>query len=254
MVEAFIIRLDAHANAATPRGFVGDFPIAAVAAAWDVDDDMVARMFAALEHPDVGWIDQDQVVSFWQRNPDKEDPTAAERMKRMRDRRRAEREAADEARAQLRAASRPQGVTRNTVTVTPRADLDHRQGKRLFEEEAGKIDAAVPASVDDGFHRSTGTSGENLSPELWLEIIGGPIVIERLQVDTKTALLRVMQWRRQLGEDSGALVDVIKAAYEANFVGDRFHNLITDSIRQYELRAKGPQLPFGPQLAAKRTG
>lgn len=86
LVEALIVRLEVHANKSHPRGYVGDFSIEGMAARWNVDAELVARVFAELERPDIGWIDQEQVVTFWDRNPDKVDETAAIRQQRVRDR------------------------------------------------------------------------------------------------------------------------------------------------------------------------
>ena len=86
LVEAVLIRLENHANRSRPRGHVGDFNPEALAARWNVDAEMIARICAQLESPDIGWIDQDQIVEFWDRNPDKVDDTAAERQQRARDR------------------------------------------------------------------------------------------------------------------------------------------------------------------------
>lgn len=83
LVEAMVLRLDLYASANRPRGSVEGFSIAALAAYWAMpNDDVLARIYAAFEHPDIGWIDQDHVVTFWDRNPDTEDTTAADRTHR----------------------------------------------------------------------------------------------------------------------------------------------------------------------------
>jgi hypothetical protein len=81
-VQAFVGRLESLANKSTPRGFVGEFRPAEFGAATGMSAEHAARIFAALEHPDVAWLDQDHVASFYARNPDKEDETAAERDRR----------------------------------------------------------------------------------------------------------------------------------------------------------------------------
>lgn len=83
LVEAFVLRLDLHASAAKPRGTLDGFSIPALAAHWGTaNDDVLARIYAALEHPDIGWIEDDHLVTFWDRNPDTEDTTAADRTHR----------------------------------------------------------------------------------------------------------------------------------------------------------------------------
>jgi hypothetical protein len=53
-----------------------------------------ARIFAALEAPDVGWVAYEYVADFFQRNPDHQDNTATERKRRQRARVRAMKEIA----------------------------------------------------------------------------------------------------------------------------------------------------------------
>ena len=88
IVEALVIRLEAHANNAQPRGDVLGFNLEAMAARWNIDPETVRRIYEELERPDIGWISQDQIVTFWSRNPDKIDETNAERQQRWRVRRR----------------------------------------------------------------------------------------------------------------------------------------------------------------------
>ena len=76
------------ANIGRPRGSLAEFSVFECAAALDMDAEHVARVYAALE--DRGWIDQDYVVTWDERQPDKEDPTAAERQRRLRARKRLE--------------------------------------------------------------------------------------------------------------------------------------------------------------------
>jgi hypothetical protein len=52
------------------------------AAALDIPANNVARVYAALE--EIGWIDQQYLSNWDERQPDKEDPTAKERQRRLR--------------------------------------------------------------------------------------------------------------------------------------------------------------------------
>ncbi|NWG72781.1 MAG: hypothetical protein HXY23_14410 [Parvularculaceae bacterium] len=91
-VLAFVNRLEEFANGASDRGgqrgSVGDFNPAEFAAALGMDEDDAARIFAALADPAVGWVSYDSVTDFHARNPDREDDTAADRVRRMRRRQR----------------------------------------------------------------------------------------------------------------------------------------------------------------------
>lgn len=178
MIEAFVVRLDIFASANKPRGSLDGFNLAALAAHWNLaSGDQLARIYAALEHPDVGWIDQEYVVTFWDRNPDTEDEGAALRQRRSRIRRRIPAKLAklarvgriDQARrneieatlgdledddlfalesdlkrelGSMRAAAKAnyplsRVTPRDTVTVTARSDQINKTSKQLSEQASG---------------------------------------------------------------------------------------------------------------------
>lgn len=191
VVEAFVDRLDDFANQNTPRGSVEGFSIEALAAHWSMpNDDVLARIYAALESPEIGWIDQDHIVDFWARNPDTEDNTATPRQQRSRAFRAAFTEIARQAllgqigageralretkvlalrertrrgetdwRTELREIlelSTGEGLSRcDAVTVTPRADQTSNNG--------GSVDnfAAAPSSGTAAIDQTSGASGES---------------------------------------------------------------------------------------------
>jgi len=87
-VVAFANRLEELGNAAAnfgeTRGNVLRFSAPEFAKALGMSADDAARIYAALEDPDVGWIAYDHVADFYSRNPDREDEGAAERQRRKR--------------------------------------------------------------------------------------------------------------------------------------------------------------------------
>jgi hypothetical protein len=83
-VVALVYRLDSLANAAEPRGYVGEFSPAEFGAALDMPASDAARIFEALSHDDVRWIDGEHLATFHKRNPDREDLDAASRQRRSR--------------------------------------------------------------------------------------------------------------------------------------------------------------------------
>ena len=98
-VLAFVNRLEEVGNDAANRGdirgsLVG-FKAQDFAAALDISVEEANKLFAALEHPDIGWIADGIIVDFHDRNPDVEDPTAAERQRRRRSRDRITRKLAE---------------------------------------------------------------------------------------------------------------------------------------------------------------
>lgn len=83
-VVAFVCRLEELANAADQRGQVGHFRAAEFAEALDMPEEDAARIFAELEAPDIAWVAYECVATFFDRNRDWEDDTAAVRKRKQR--------------------------------------------------------------------------------------------------------------------------------------------------------------------------
>ena len=99
------------ANKGRPRGSLAELSFAECAAVLDLDSETVGRIYAAFG--EFGWVDQDYIVTWDERQPDLEDPTARERQQRRR--------------AKLRD-ERIVTVSRVTpVTVTTRGDQEVRR-------------------------------------------------------------------------------------------------------------------------------
>jgi hypothetical protein len=88
VVIAFVNRLEElgndAANRSDLRGSIAEFDADTFAAALDVSMEQVQAIYASLEH--VGWIADSVIADFEDRNPDQEDPTAAERQRKKRSR------------------------------------------------------------------------------------------------------------------------------------------------------------------------
>ncbi|MGD0333926.1 MAG: hypothetical protein ABSA90_11815 [Xanthobacteraceae bacterium] len=144
LIEALVIRLEVFANANLPRGSLEGFSLAALAAYWDLpNEDELARVYAALKHPDVGWIDQDHLVTFWERNPDVEDTTAAERQRRFRARRKEEKEKAAAALESRADRATPREKTRTQKQAEAFARLAALRGAKVAPSETGGAPAPV---------------------------------------------------------------------------------------------------------------
>lgn len=81
-VIAVAVALLCKANGAKPRGSLAEFSPLECGASLDLSADCVVRIYAALEQ--MGWIDQEYLTTWDDRQPDKEDPTANERQRRRR--------------------------------------------------------------------------------------------------------------------------------------------------------------------------
>lgn len=219
------------ANVGQPRGSLADFSPLECGAALDMPAENVARIYAAAE--ELGWIDQDFLVKWDERQPDREDPTNAERQRRYKAKRRAERDAAV--------------VHSNGVTGVTLRELTTRQDK------IRKTGAPM-----ETVHINSGESGDSLSAkeaaEVWLATEGRAILTSR-QVATaeKQAAEQLERWRKQLGDDPVALAAIVRAADQADYAGARCHNLIVDQVKRAVVTGRHPQLPLGPAMVSKRA-
>lgn len=250
-VVAIALRLECLANASVPRGSVADFSVTEFAASLQLRPDAVARVRAALEDPDISWIEQDFIVGFSVRNPESHDHTAAERQRRLRAKRKAERETASQ--NGLASAAGQGGrsgadwtepihshVTSRRDTVTGHAREEKTKNPLDFDDAraSGPVDNC--ADSGDGSAQGTCKGQEAESSEadeqqlslLWLETEGVRIVTEQLQENRTLAATKIARWRDQeLGGDAAALADIVRGAEKAGYFGARFLNLIVDGIR-----------------------
>jgi hypothetical protein len=88
-VSMIAVALLRTANRSRPRGWVRDFSLIDCGAALDIEPDKVGEVYRKLE--ELGWIDNDYLVTWDERQPDKEDPTAADRQRRRREKLKLER-------------------------------------------------------------------------------------------------------------------------------------------------------------------
>lgn len=242
LVEIFVLRLEIFASANTPRGSLDGLNIPALAAHWNLSsDEQLARIYAALEHPEVGWIDQEHVVTFWERNPDVEDATATERKRRSRVRQKAAKEAARVNRSTGYPQSR---VThRDTVTVTTRSDQSFStqpvdNSGAVTRGEAAKPSDEAAAKIFDN---------PQAAAAAWLLSTGTRIVAERMEITAAAAATKIERWSHQgLEGDVVALAEIVRAADDTDLMGARFHNLVVDQIRRRQQQIKCPQLPLMP--------
>lgn len=230
IVEAFVLRLEVHASSATPRGSVHEFNVKALAAKWRRDPDELARIYAALESPEVGWIDQDHVVTFWLRNPDHEDATAADRQRNKRVRDKAMKQALRDG---VAPATQSQHVTRDSVTVTTRSD---------------QIRASSPQTI----HTESGDSFQG-SSEIWLTIEGRRIVCVRCVLIATRASFQIAQWVKDIRFNHSALRQIIVDADHFGLTGGSFTDRVRSEIQRHLHETKGPSLPFPPAIV-KRAG
>ncbi len=204
------------ANVGRPRGSLSEFSFIECAAALDLPAEHVARIYVAME--DHGWIDQDYLVTWDERQPDKEDPTNKERQRRFRQRRKEERESA-----------------RNGVTPA-------------LENPRNAV-TSVTSRPDQTRSRSAGDNVQAVeweeSAEKWLAGQGLEIVRRCGKLLMAQAAIRVTRWRNDMRNDE-ALRNLIHAS-AALAADGKFLNLVGEGVaRHVRERAAGAQLPMGP--------
>lgn len=215
LVEAFVLRLEIFASANHPRGQIAGFNVAALSAHWSLPNvDVLGRIYAQLE--EIGWIEQDALATFDERNAGLNDPTATERKRNQRAREKAEEAAA------AREAKAPATVYPQSRHVT--RDVTPYQNREVESGESGEAAA-------------------------WLATEGKRLLAEHQVANPETAIER---WRRDLDNDAAALATIIKAAAATGYVAGRFHNLIVDQIKRHPVKGTTLPLPLGPMGVTKR--
>lgn len=273
LVEAVLIRLENHANRDDPRGHVGDFSPEGLAARWNVDADMIARIFAELERSDIGWIDQDQIVTFWARNPDKPDETAAIRQQRTRDRKKGMKQLAKmaaqgfiteqqrlEREVALKDSKEPKALMeawanlstdasrRDAVTVTTRAD--HIIKKDVVEKEERGSSGKTGGSE---FSPGSGVEIANLGQaQLWIRTQGEAAVAARMHILRTKACQLIERWAAGVDQDLVALASILLRAIATTAAGESFQQAIEEMIGRRREDELGPRLPLAVML--KGTG
>jgi hypothetical protein len=89
-VSMIAVALLRTANRSRPRGWVRDFSVIDCGAALDIEPEKVGEVYRKLE--ELSWIDNDYLSTWDERQPDREDPTAADRQRRRREKLKRERE------------------------------------------------------------------------------------------------------------------------------------------------------------------
>ena len=262
-VEALVWRLEVYASTNRPRGSIEGFNIRALAASWRCPHEELARVFAALEDVDVGWIEDDVIVTFWERNPDEEDPTGPARSRRSRKRRAIKQamlakgasvaDILDEFERQGVAYPQTLRDTRVAVTVTARSD----QIKQQRSTEAVDNCAAETAAGAEGTGEEAAAPDDAQSTDAatWLETEGTRLVVERLQVPTNRARTLIERWSRDLGDDAPLMVNIIDSADKATRTVPHFLVTVTDAVRRHlDVQRSGRRLPLPPVPMGPATG
>lgn len=246
--------LQAHAAKARSHGSATDFSSAACAALLRVPETAVLSVVRALV--DDGWLTRDwRIVDWTMRQPDKEDPTAAQRQrnKRLRD------AAVDRAKLgiateeDLELLSKPErealaklaGMSRVTAQ-----EIAHPKPERVT------LFRAVVAKEDTFAAKEIAQRESHSAARRWLLGDGttlhgyGPaslIVAPNYRSTRHSADTQIRGWLEAALQEDVLLAEIISGAYEQGLTGENFQGVVQQRITALvEERTTGPKLPFRP--------
>jgi len=239
-VVAIAAAMLCHANMARPRGSLAEFNVLECGAALDIPSDSAARVYATLE--ELEWIEQDFITTWFERQPDQEDPTAAERQRRRRQKRKAE-----------RVANCPQEASRVTPVTHRDVTLEQTE-KRKKEGNASTLSSDVLAESAQGLvNKEVGETQENQAKaELWVMSEGVKITMARCACPKSIAELKIVRWRNEASKNFLVLAQTLAKADTEGIIGDKFQRLVSSEIERYMRETRfGLPLPFGPTIVKR---
>lgn len=237
-VQAIVIKILTTAAKARPRGFLGNFDMDECAIATGVPVERVARVYRTLMQ--IGWIEDDHIADWLDRQPDSEDPTAAERQRNRRARMKARRQAQlgvplkpEERDMLLRYAAgepppRPEPKDVDFVPVQPADDTPQAAESARQRNERDARVYLFGAGTTEGYGFASRVVAENFGQK-------------RMSAD-----LTIRRWLTDLGGDAIALATIIASAHREALTDEAFRNVVTQNMqRLMREKAAGPALPFG---------
>jgi hypothetical protein len=233
------------ANKGHSRGSVEDFEPAEWAATLGVDRGEVDRVLAVLERR--GWITQSYLVTWDEHQPDDEDPTRYERVRRFREKKRQARRGEAEARLALNSSSAPQSETPFQQRET------HFTVQVLDQPAAPPVVRNGVSTVSETLRADTESKPADEAEALaWLYAAGpteGLYLVMRgcARGSELYARNRIREWLIALGEDADALVRILRAiAGQAS--GAAYEHLVEQHVATArDLAAGSPRLPLPPR-------
>lgn len=276
LVIATVVKLFTIANKAHARGSVEDYSAEEWASTLEsqaraAPREEVQRIFDVLHKQ--GWIDQGFLVTWYEHNPEQEDPTRAERVKRYREKRRAEKnvqalarlaalEPAPSARAPAPTSASPETALQSPVTSfhpdkadgigtydpsrngvsavseTPKSD----QNLRELANDSSDAAWYLPGRAREWLYGARGSRGEGLEA-----------VMMRTGRSENFARFLIREWLKALNGDHDQVARVIIAAIGRDIQGAAFKALVDQHVANARDRIVGqPSLPLAIALAGDR--
>ncbi|MGY3393464.1 hypothetical protein ACVWW6_006055 [Bradyrhizobium sp. USDA 3311] len=280
-VLAVVNRLEELANNAAnfgeERGSVASFDADEFGAALGLASEEVARIFAALEHERVRWVEEGCVRTFHDRNPDREEDKqdVRDRQRRSRSRKRIR-----ECLARLAAMGKLDERERTSIEVTLKGlpdgelvELQVRLAKREREpvtlSQSDRCDNVTvtpektkPSDQDQNPVTQLGATAVPVDPAVfaetakalqWLKGDGEALVTHRLGGLRSSAGKAIERWQVTMCHNAPALAQTIYRSLATQAKGEAFRTLIENQVARRAAEMIAPALPL-PPMALKRRG
>lgn len=232
-----IIKLFEVASAAKPRGSIDDFN--AEDWAWSIGVE-VAVVDGILDRLEVSeFIVNGQILTWDEKQDDREDATNAIRQRRHREKRKATPAAASNA------------VT--GVTVTHREE-ENRHFSSMDRLRARRSDVATPKDFSE--ESSDPDTGPASQARAWLFDRGIFLVMRGCQRGSERYAKNLIQdWLARLNDDADALLNIIVAVAEQGTSGEAYEHFVNQHIASArDLAAGAPRLPLPPRSVGLSGG
>lgn len=278
-VLALVNRLEELANNAAnfgeERGSVATFDPDEFGAALGMPTDDAVRIFAALEHEKVRWVEERTVRTFHDRNPDREEDLedVRNRKRRSRSRQRVRESLARLSRtakisdkerlaievslkglpdgdlvdlqvrlAKMEQVTRSQSDRCDNVTVTPDQTTYFNQERKLAAADPSHP-TPIGANVTPVDPAVFADSAKALQ---WLKGDGAALVAHRLGGMRHKADEQVQRWIMTIGNDALGLAGVIYSVLATQARADAFRDLVTKQVARQATEILAPKLPLPP--------
>lgn len=230
------------------NGWIGNFDPYEAGVALDLSPDIIVNIYRALEDQD--WIDNGFIVDWQDRNPDREDPTAAQRQRNSRARKAARRKFAM---GQPLTEEEHALLSRVTTLPPPPEPLPRGHGAFAVVEP---VDETPEAIADAKLATEANASAYLLGGGTGSVYDWGPasaVVADRAGMRRMAADTTIRRWLTLIGGDKVTLASLIDDCHHDGLRGESFIRLIEQRIGQIAACAtRGPALPLPP--AAIRGG
>lgn len=250
------------ASKARKRGWIGKFDFEECAIATDIPVQDIAAVCRAFN--EIGWLSQEFIVDWFDRQPDQEDPTAALRQQIKRDKDKAKRAAqmgtaSPEQEALLSAVDREAiaraGAPLSRVMVP---ELQRPAERPVLPFLAVVAEDNTPAVIEaarglnDRAARAwlfgQGGKGEDFGP-------ASKIVAGNMGQLRPSGHLTLLHWLQEIGGDAVTLATIVSAAEQQALTGDGFIAVVKQRIAAVvSEQTNGPRLPLRPPMLSGGRG